>query len=184
MKVFAEKEAENFLKKKGFNIVETIFINKEKDLDKLNLKFPVVMKVSSNKIVHKTKVNGIRLGIKSLFQAKKAFNELMKIKNAEGVLIQRQVKGKEYLLGLKKTPEFDYVIAFGKGGSKVEKEKKVDFRVCGVKGVEELSKDKEIRKITDKLCKLDKEKILELDINPLIIEKGKAIIVDSQIVFS
>ena len=181
MKVFAEKEAEGFLKKKGFDIVDTIFVKSEKQLDKL--KFPVVMKVSSKKIVHKTKVNGIRLGIKNLKSAKKAFKELMKIKNAEGVLIQKQIKGKEFLLGLKKTPEFGYVIAFGKGGSKVEKEKKVEFRVCNVKGVEELIKDKSIRLVLDKLCKLTNSGISELDINPLIIEKGKALIVDSQIVF-
>jgi hypothetical protein len=183
MKVFAEKEAGNFLKKKGFNVIASVFVKTEKELDKLGLDFPVVMKVSSKKIVHKTKVNGVRLGIKNLFQAKKVFRELIKIKNAEGVLIQKQVKGKEYLVGLKKTPEFGYVIAFGKGGSKVEKEKKVEFRVCNVKGVEELSKNKAIRKVLDKLCKLTNSGISELDINPLMLDKRKAVIVDSQIVF-
>ncbi len=183
MKVFTERDAEGFLRKKGFEIIETIFIKTEKGLDKLN--FPVVMKVSSKKIVHKTKVNGIRLGIKDLSEAKKAFKELMRIRNAEGVLVQRQINGKEYLLGLKKTPEFGYVIAFGKGGSKVEKEKKVDFRVCGVEGVEDLSDNDAIKKVLVKLCKLaeSQDKIKELDINPLILDKGRVVIVDSQIVF-
>ena len=189
MKVFTERGAESFLKKKGFDIVDSVFVNKEKELDKLKLKFPVVMKVSSKKIVHKTKVNGIRLGLKNLSQAKKAFKELIKIRNAEGVLIQEQVKGKEYLLGLKKTDDFGYVIAFGKGGSKVEKEKKVEFRVCtyGFKDILNpygLSVRKNAEKVLDKLCKLTKDKIKELDINPLVIVKGKAMIVDSQIVFS
>jgi acyl-CoA synthetase (NDP forming) len=183
MKVFTERGAEDFLKKKGFDILDSVFVKSENQLDGLKLKFPVVMKVSSKKIVHKTKVNGIRLGIKNLSQAKKAFKELFRIRNAEGVLIQEQVKGKEYLVGLKKTEDFGYVVAFGKGGSKVEKEKKVEFRVCRVKGVEELSNNKEIRKVLSKLCKLDKEKISALDINPLILRKGKALIVDAQIVF-
>lgn len=183
MKVFTEKRAEDFLRKQGFDIVETLFVKKEKKLDKIKFDFPVVMKVSSKKIVHKTKVKGIRKGIRSKGQALKAFRELIRIRNAEGVLIQRQVKGKEFLLGIKKTPEFGYVVAFGKGGSKVEKEKKVDFRVCGVKGVEDLTKNKEIRRLLLKLCKLSNLKIKALDINPLILEKGKPVIVDAQIVF-
>ena len=154
MKVFSEKRAEDFLRKQGFDVVETKFVKKEKKLGKIDFDFPVVMKISSDKIVHKTKVNGIRLGIKNKEQAVKACRELMRIRNAQDVLIQRQVKGKEFLVGLKKTPEFGYVIAFGKGGSKVEKEKKVDFRVCGVRGVEKLSKNKEIQKLLLKLCGL------------------------------
>ncbi len=184
MRVLTERGAEDFLKKNGFQIIETVFIKNENELDKLKLHFPVVMKVSSKKIVHKTKVNGVRLGIKNLNEAKKVFKELMKIKNAEGVLIQRQVHGEEYLLGLKRTEDFGYVVAFGKGGSKVEKEKKVDFRVCNVKGVEELSNKKNIKMVLNKLCKLSNRGIKELDINPLVLEKGKAVIVDSQIVFS
>ena len=147
MRIFTEKEAENFLRKYGFDIIETKFISKEKELDKIKFDVPMVIKVSSKKIIHKTKVNGIRKGIINKKQALKAFRELMKIRNAEGVLIQRQIKGKEFLLGIKKTPEFGYVVGFGKGGSKVEKMKKVDFRVCDVKGVEKLSKNPRIRKI-------------------------------------
>ena len=183
MKVYTEKRAEEFLMKQGFKIMKTDFVKTEKALDKLKLDFPVVMKVSSSKIVHKTKVNGVRLGIKTKEQALKVFKELMKIKHAEGVLIQKPVKGKEFLVGLKKTPEFGYVVAFGKGGSKVEKEKKVDFRVCNVKGVEKLTNNKKIQRILFKLCELDSFGIESLDINPLIIEKGKPVIVDAQIVF-
>jgi len=183
MRVFTEKEAEDFLKKQGFGIVETKFVSEERQLNKIRFDFPVVMKVSSKKIIHKTKVNGIRKGIKNKKQAVKAFRELMRIRNAEGVLIQRQVKGKEFLLGIKKTPEFGYVVGFGKGGSKVEKMKKVDFRVCDVKGVENLSKNPRIRKILLQLCKLSNLGIESLDINPLILERGKPVIVDAQIVF-
>ena len=183
MKVFTEKEAEDFLRRHGFDIIETKFITKEKELNKIKFDAPMVLKVSSKKIVHKTKVNGIRTGIKNKKQAIGAFRELMKIRHVEGILIQRQVKGKEFLLGIKKTPEFGYVIAFGKGGSKVEKMKKVDFRVCGVKGVEDLSKNPFIKKTLLKLCQLSNLGIESLDINPLILEKGKPFIVDAQIVF-
>ena len=183
MRVFTEKEAEDFLRKQGFDIVETKFVSKERQLNKIKFDFPVVMKVASKKIVHKTKVNGIIKGIRTKKKALKAFDKLMRIRNAEGVLIQRQVKGKEFLLGIKKTPEFGYVVGFGKGGSKVEKMKKVDFRVCDVKRVEDLSKNLGIRRILLKLCKLSNLGIESLDINPLILERGKPVIVDAQIVF-
>ena len=183
MRVFTEKEAENFLEKHGFGIIKTYFVKKESDLNKIKFDFPVVMKVASKRIVHKTKVNGIRKNIRNKKQALISFKELMKIRYAEGVLIQRQVKGKEFLLGIKKTPEFGYVVAFGKGGSKVERIKKVDFRICDVKGVEELSKNPLIKKILFRLCNLSNLGIESLDINPMILEKGKPVIVDAQIVF-
>ena len=187
MKTFTEKEAEKFLKKQGFRIVDSVFVKKAEDLDSglKKVKFPVVMKVSSKKIVHKTKVNGIRLNVKSKSAAVKAFNELIKIKKAEGVLIQEQIKGKEFLLGLKKTKDFGHVIGFGAGGSKVEKMKKVDFRVCGVLGVGDLSKNASVKKLLDKLCGLAEKypKIDSLDINPLILSKKGAIIVDAQVFF-
>ena len=186
MKVFTERDAEKFLNKEGFDIIKTKFIKKESEIDKILKEFdkPVVMKVSGKKIVHKSEVNGIKKNIKSFQEAVKAFKYLKKIKGAQGVLIQKQIKGKEFLLGLKKTEDFGYVIGFGKGGSKLQAEN-IEFRVCDINGVEDLSNNKNIQKILLKLCKLSKKypKIKALDINPLILEKNKAVIVDSQIVF-
>ena len=197
VKVLTEREAEKFLIKNGFNVTKTVFISKESEINSALLKFNkrVVMKVSGEKIVHKTKVNGVR---KNIFDYKKAvdvFRDLKKIKGFQGVLIQRQVKGEEFLLGLKKTKDFGYVVALAKGGSKVEKTKDVAFRVCGVEGVKEIINDVKavmklrsaqihsLQKIIIDLCKLAKKKtnIKTLDINPLILEKNRAVIVDSQI---
>ena len=186
VKVLTEKEAEAFLRRKGFVVVDTVFLKSEKDIDDAlsKLSKPVVMKVSSKKIVHKSKVKGIKMNITNRLEALKAFTSLKKIKGFQGVLMQEQVKGKEYLVGLKKTPEFGYVVGFGIGGSKVEIKKKVDFRVCNVKGFEKLSSNKNIQKILLKLCEISEgSKIDSLDINPLILKDGKAVIVDSQIVF-
>ncbi len=103
----------------------------------------------------------------------------------------------EFLVGLQKTPEFEHVIAFGVGGSDVEKLGKVDFRVCpfdkkeAMEFVDEFFKDllinekKVLVKILLKCCSLAKKfpEIKELDINPLVISNGKAIVLDSRIVF-
>ncbi len=185
MRVLTERGAEKFLEKEGFDITKTIFITKESQIEKAFKSFncPVVLKISSKKIVHKTKVNGIRMNINSVDKALKAFKELKKIKNFEGVLMQKQISGKEYIIGLKKTNDFGHVVMFGEGGSKVEVKRKVDFRVC-TDGVMELSKDKRVQKVIDRLCKLSEKysNLDSLDINPLIL-KDRAIVADAQVFF-
>jgi succinyl-CoA synthetase beta subunit len=201
MKVLTERLAEKFLEKKGFEIIEGIFIKKKLGIKKAikKLGFPFVMKVSGKKIVHKNKVGGIKLGIKNPKEAIKAFEELKKIKGFEGVMIQKPGKGKEFLLGIKKTPEFGHVIAFGAGGIHTEELKDVSFRVYpfdrteGKKMIKEVKKSKgltkknisDIEKNFSKLFRLIKKypKIKELDINPLMIDKTNATIVDARIVF-
>lgn len=186
MRTLTERGAESFLEKEGFDITKTIFINKESQIEDALKSFnsTVVLKVSSKKIVHKTKVNGVKKNIDSLGKALKAFRELKKIKNFEGALMQKQIYGKEYIIGLKKTNDFGHVIGFGEGGSKVEEKKNVDFRICGVEGVNELSNDKRVQKVMDKLCKLSMKypKLSALDINPLIL-RDKALIADAQVFF-
>jgi len=199
MQIFTEKEAENFLEKEGFQIVNRIYIKKKSDINKSinKISFPFVMKVSGKKIIHKNKVKGIILNIKNYEESVKAFKQLKKIKGFEGVIIQKQIKGKEFLLGIKKTPEFGHVIAFGAGGIHTEKLKDISFRVYPfdnidaeemikeVKAAKELNK-KTINKIEQNLIKLNHliqkyPKIKELDINPLIVNEKEDIIVDARI---
>ncbi len=215
MKILTEREAGIFLRKKGFDVAKRAYVenapkgvprNISKEMstrgkddlkavsNKLN--FPWVMKVSGKEIVHKTKVGGVVKGIKDYETALKVFDKLKQIKFCEGVIIQTQMKGKEFLLGIKRTPEFGHVIAFGTGGIHTEKLKDVSFRVCpfNKKEVKKMFQEVEIGKDLDKnlsavieknilkLCKLVREypRIKELDINPLM--QGK--IIDSRIVFS
>jgi hypothetical protein len=199
MKIFAEKEAENFLKKEKFDVVESVFIKEKSELENIlnNLNFPIVMKVSGEKILHKNAIGGVKVGINSPEEVEKTFDFLMKIKDSEGIIIQEQKSGREFLLGIKSTNEFGHVIAFGIGGSNVEKIKKVGFRVCPLdkkeirKLMREIAPDLEkenkkiIEKNIEKVCLLSKKHsdIKELDINPLMTEKGKAIVVDARIFF-
>ncbi len=198
MKIFAEKEAENFLREEGFDVVDSVFIRNKSEIKKAleKFRFPIVMKVSGKKILHKNSLGGVKTGIESYEQASETFDSLIKIKNSEGVMMQNQIPGKEFLLGIKKTPEFGQVIAFGIGGVNVEKMKRVSFRICPLEDKEILDMVKEITNIKDKdleaikeniekLCRLSKKypSINEFDINPLMLDKGKAIVVDARIVF-
>ena len=198
MKILTEREAGEFLRKKGFDISERIYIEKKDELKAVSdeLNFPWVMKVSGREIVHKNKIGGVVKNIKDYETALKIFDKLKEIKFCEGVMIQTQMTGKEFLLGIKKTPEFGHVIAFGAGGIRAEKLKDISFRICPFNKKEarkmiqevEIGKDldKNLLRIAEKnilkLSKLAKAypRIKELDINPLM--QGK--IVDSRIVFS
>jgi len=201
MKVFAEKETEKFLHQEGFEIVSGHYVEEESGIRNalFGMVFPVVLKVSGKTIIHKSKVGGIKLGVKNFDEALKAFRELKKIKGFERVLIQEQISGKEFLLGVKKTPEFGFVVGFGTGGPRTEELKDVSFRVCdfgkdeAVKMInetkigEKMSRE-EIELVSNvliKLCRLVEEfpEIKALDINPLIIEDGRALVVDAQVVF-
>ena len=197
--VFTEREAEDFLKKNGFDITKTSFVKDESDIASALLEFNtrVVMKVSGKEIVHKTKVGGVKTDIFDYKGALEAFRQLKEINGFEGVLIQKQINGDEFLLGLKRTTDFGYVVAFAKGGPKAEKIHDVAFRVCGIDGINEIVQDvKAAKKLSQeqadaiamilvKLCKLSEKhkNIKALDINPLILEGNNALIVDSQIEF-
>jgi len=121
-------------------------------------------------------------------------------------MVQKYIKGKQVILGIKKDPTFGHALLFGLGGIFVEELKDIAFRVCPVtnKDVDEMIKEIEgyhiltglrgekpvnfskIKKILLKLCKLTNryKNIEELDINPLIVNHKEAIIVDARIVFS
>jgi len=133
-----------------------------------------------------------------LSEAREQFRLLKHIKGSNGVLIQKKFFGKEFLLGIKKTPEFGHVLVFGAGGSKVEEKKDVSFKACPVDKIDikKMFKETKIGKylgIKDKkileenllkLCSLVSKypKISELDINPFTISKGVGKIIDARIV--
>ncbi len=202
MSILTEKEAENFLEKSGFDVISRAVAKSEDGLLKISglIKFPWAMKASSKKLVHKANLGGVILNIKSVKEAKKAFSRLSKIKGFEEVMIQPMMKGEKLILGLKKTPEFGMVIMVGKGGSRVEEERDVSFRVLPIteKDAEAMLKDlksytllknkganfKIIEKNLMKLSTLARKYpgILELDINPLGVTGNEAKIVDARIV--
>jgi len=203
MKVFTEKEAEKFLSDKGFKIVKTCFAKSKKDLVSISktIKFPWAMKVNSKKIIHKKRSGGVILDIKNLKEAENAFHELYELEGFESAIIQPMLIGKELIIGIKRTPEFGQVIMIGKGGSDVEKEKDVSFRVIPLKKEDALLmlkelqfypalkqsrvKFKEIEKTLLKISRLATTypNIAELDINPLMINAKSAQVVDARVVF-
>lgn len=196
-----ENEAENLLENEGFNVVDRVLIKSKKQLKSISISYPLAIKVISKKAIHKAKIGGVILNIKNLDECEKAFEKIRKIDGFEGALIQKMMKGKFVILGLKKTPEFGLVIMFGKGGGEVEEKRDVSFRVCPIKSKDademikevkmykELKNKEEIILIKQNVLKVSKlsekyPEIEELDINPLIVNKDNAVIVDARIALS
>jgi succinyl-CoA synthetase beta subunit len=201
MKIFDEKRAESFLLQEGFDVVAGYFIRNVRELQMSlrKLGFPVVMKASGVKVLHKKKVGGVKVGVKTYSDAIHYLKKFKKMRGSEGAVIQMQIKGKEFLVGVKLTSDFGHVIVFGSGGSEVEEKRDVSFRVVGlnkrdalkmineVKGSKDLKKE-DVEAIVEVILKVNElvkkyPKIREMDINPLMVEKGRATIVDARFVW-
>ncbi|MCD6176088.1 MAG: acetate--CoA ligase family protein [Planctomycetes bacterium] len=99
------------------------------------LGFPVVMKIWSPDILHKSDVGGVKVGLKNAQDVMDAFDLMMyripkKMPEADilGVLVQEMCrKGKEVILGMHRDPHFGPLMMFGMGGTMVEVLKDVSF---------------------------------------------------------
>jgi acyl-CoA synthetase (NDP forming) len=163
------------------------------------------MKVSGI-IVHKTNVNGVRLNINSEAEALIAFKELMKITGCEKILVQKMLtEGYEVIVGGKKDPQFNSVIALGAGGILTEFIKDVSFRISPLSREDAEQMLKEVKfsdlilkgfrgqkpadanSIIEVILSVSKmmesnPQIKELDINPLFAMPTKAVAVDVRII--
>ncbi|WP_366923049.1 acetate--CoA ligase family protein [Metallumcola ferriviriculae] len=173
--------------------------------------YPVVMKIQSPEILHKTEAKGIKLNLASAKEVKDAYHDI--ISNAKnydpqaeihGVLVQEMVGGGvEVIVGSSRDPVFGNAIIFGLGGIFVEALKDVALRIAPITRVDVEEMIKEIKgyavleglrgrpaanleAITDVILKISRfvieYDIKELDINPLIVTDKGAKIVDALII--
>jgi acetyl coenzyme A synthetase (ADP forming)-like protein len=99
--------------------------------------YPVAVKLASTKLVHKTEVGGIRLGLGDAAAVRQAFEEIalrlqamQQFEAMDGVLVQPMLKGGvEVMIGMMQDPLFGPLIAFGLGGIHVEILADVCFRI-------------------------------------------------------
>ena len=174
---------------------------KELDTIEKELSYPVVMKVIGP--IHKSDVGGVRLNIKNKTYLTTVMGEMMKIKDAKGVLIQPMLNGTELFAGVKREGKFGHLILFGLGGIFIEILKDIRTTLAPVGKEEaqyELNKLKgrkifegtrgqnpvnqsEFISILTKLSALVQvaPEISEMDLNPLIALKDKVIAVDARI---
>jgi acyl-CoA synthetase (NDP forming) len=161
--------------------------------------YPVVLKIASPDILHKTDIGAVKLNVASAGDVRDAFDLIvyratrhMPDATIWGCQVQQMVKGgKEVIIGMNRDPQFGPLLMFGLGGVYVEALKDVTFRVApidrreakemlteiraynllrGVRG----EKPSDLDAIADTLVRVsqlvtDFPDIMELDINPLLV---------------
>jgi len=209
-----EIEAKELLRQAGINVVETrLAVSKEQAVAvSQQLGFPVVLKIVSADVLHKTDAGGVKLGLKTAGQVGKAWDEIMKsVKKAfpeakiEGVSVQPMAKpGVEVIIGMSKDAQFGPVLMFGLGGIFVEIIKDVSFRIVPlvkrdakemvreIKGFPLLngyrgSEPVDIVNLENLLLKASEfvektPEIKELDLNPIFAYKDGAMAVDARVI--
>lgn len=171
--------------------------------------YPVVLKIDSPQIIHKSDAGGVMINLNCKEEVAAAYCRMMKnIKKIckakiNGALIQKMEQGTSIIIGMKRDAQFGPVLMFGLGGIFVEIIKDVSFRIAPIDKNEALDMIKEIKgyeilkgargtenvnlnSIIDIILKLSKlsikeKKIIELDFNPIIVNKKSAKIVDARI---
>jgi acetyl coenzyme A synthetase (ADP forming)-like protein len=161
--------------------------------------YPVVMKIASPDILHKSDIGGVRLNIREADQVRDFFDLLvyraqryMADARIWGVLVQEMVStGKEIIIGVNRDPQFGPLLMFGLGGIYVEVLKDVTFRIAPVSRQEATEMIDEIRSyhllrgvrgekpsdlsaIIDTILRIsqlvtDFPEVVEMDINPLTV---------------
>lgn len=135
-------ESFGILKAYGIPVVKTVFAGTEEEAIKAadDIGYPLVMKVISPQISHKSDVGGIRLFLQNAGEVRAAYREMMesipmKRPDAvlEGVQMQQMLSGgKEVIIGTIRDPTFGPVLMFGLGGVYVEILKDVRFAIAPV----------------------------------------------------
>lgn len=146
-----EPEAMTLLKENGIPVPPFAFARSEDDAAKMaaELGFPVVVKVVSPQIVHKSDVGGVMLNLKSEDEVRGAFRKMEEIgkgKEFKGIVIYPMLKsGREVILGLTNDPTFGPLIAFGMGGIYTEVLKDLTFRIAPIDETEAAAMIREIK---------------------------------------
>jgi len=161
--------------------------------------YPVVMKISSPDVIHKSDIGGVRLGISNAEEVRDAFDLMVlrvnrKIPEAriEGVYVEKMCpSGREVIIGMKRDQQFGPMLMFGLGGIFVEVMKDVTFHLAPITADEAMQMlmgtrsyallkgtrghaGVDLKAVAGTLQRVsqlatDFPQIAELDINPLIV---------------
>ncbi len=173
--------------------------------------FPVVLKILSPDVLHKTDAGGVSVDVRSAEEVGKAYRSMLHMvrerhpdARLEGVLVERHMKGgREVIMGMSTDPRFGPILMFGLGGIYVEALKDVSFRVHpvtrtdaeemirsirgfslleGIRG-EAPSDLKILSEVILRVSQLvgDHDRILELDLNPFLVFPSGGMAVDARI---
>ena len=199
--VIAEHDAKNLLAKAGIKVprgIETREFPAE-----IELTFPVALKVSDPRILHKTDVGGVKLNLGKVELENEFTAMKKKFPDSSFLIEEMQPHGVEFIVGVVKDPTFGHVIMLGAGGIYTELYHDVTFRKVPINLAEasEMIKDiksgifcdgfrgiqvncnalKELLVSISNITVEAKQDILSMDLNPVIVTKEDAVVADAKI---
>ncbi len=212
--LLTEVESKQLLEEVGIRVIGAKLAKSAKDAVARSKEFgfPVVLKIASPDVVHKSDIGGVKVGLANSTQVSKAYKEIVTaVKQKQpgarihGVSVQTMAKpGVEVIIGMSKDAQFGPVIMFGLGGILVEILKDVSFRIVPLtkRDAREMIRDikgypvlegyrgqdpSDVGALEDMILKVStfveqNPEIKELDLNPVFAYKDGAVAVDARIV--
>ncbi len=212
--LLTEVEAKQVLKEAGIQVTDTRLAKDKAEARQIakELGYPVVLKIVSPDIIHKSDIGGVKLGLTDDAAVGAAHDEIISAAkraapsaNLHGVSVQAMAEpGTEIILGMSKDPQFGPVLMFGLGGVLVEVLKDVAFRIVPLtdRDVKQMVREikgfpvlegyrgqdpADLEEIERAILKLSNyveqhEEIKELDLNPVFAYKDGLAAVDARIV--
>jgi acyl-CoA synthetase (NDP forming) len=209
-----ETEAKELLREYGIPVPDFKLIKSEDEIAGLakEINFPIVMKIVSPDIIHKSDAGGVKVGVKDEEDARTAYQEIVSKaikynKKAQicGIIAYKIIPQEtEIIIGMMKDPHFGPVIMFGLGGIFVEVLKDISFRIlpieerdaremiAEIKGYEILKgirgePPRDIQAIEEVLMKVSKltmenPEIKEIDLNPVFVFDKGLQVVDARMI--
>jgi len=202
-KSLAENEVKELLKESGIPTTDFQVVRRLEDIDQKKLKFPVVLKVCSPNILHKTDVGGVVLDI-TRDQLEHEFSKMReKFPNEQLLVESHQDRRVEVIVGLINDATFGLTIMFGLGGIYTEVYKDVTFRIVPIKkeDAEEMMREIKAAPILEgfRKIKVDRDAIInvlmkvsalgekymdridQMDLNPVFVKEKGAVVVDAKL---
>ena len=212
--LLTEIEAKELLKQAGVSVVDTRLATSKEEAISISqqLGFPVVLKIASPDVVHKSDAGGVKLSLKTSRQVGKAYDDILAAIRKEypqakiqGVSVQRMARpGVEVIIGMSQDAQFGPVIMFGLGGILVEILKDVSFRIVplakrdaremireikgyplleGYRGQEPV----DVANLEELILKVSNfveqyPDVEELDLNPIFAYSDDAVAVDARVI--
>jgi succinyl-CoA synthetase beta subunit len=165
--------------------------------------YPLVAKVVSPDILHKSDVGGVVVGVRDDRELEEVYQRMSGLKAFQGLLLDQMVQGIEMIVGAKEDPQFGTVVVVGIGGTSVEVYKDVSIRMApvslddamdaiesikgrklleGYRGTEPVNKQKLAQLIVDfsQMAFDLHEEVESIDLNPVLCNREQAMIADSR----
>ena len=212
--LLTEIESKELIGEAGIDVTETKLARSKKDAIGISdqMGYPVVLKIASGAITHKSDAGGVKLGLVTPEEVGRAYDEILasvsrKHPNAaiQGITVQKTARpGIEVIMGMLKDAQFGPVLMFGLGGIWVEILKDVSFRIVPLTKKDASSLIREIKgypllegrrgreaadvtRLEEALMKLSAfvekhPEIKELDLNPIFAYADGYLAVDARII--